>query len=271
MKKSFVLLVAVCVSLLAAAPALAGMLEINGSTTVLPIAQIVAEQYMKEYPNTRISLSGGGSGNGIKAIIDGTTDIANSSRFIKQSEVDQAVAKGRYPVPFAVAYDALTPVVHPSNPVSNLTLAQLKDIYLGKFKNWSELGGDNRPIVVISRDTSSGTYESWSEIVLKGERVFPGAQLLASSGAVATAVAANRNAVGYVGIGYLNPSVKAVAVEGVVGSAETAMNGTFPIARALFVFTAGWPKGETMHFINYLLHPEKGQPLVKQAGFVPLY
>jgi phosphate transport system substrate-binding protein len=263
MKKSFVLLAAAILSLLTFTPALAGMLEINGSTTVLPIAQMVAEQYMKDYPETRISISGGGSGNGIKAIIDGTTDIANSSRFIKQSEVD--------PVPFAIAYDALTPVVHPTNPVGNLTLAQLKDIYMGKIKNWSELGGDNRPIVVISRDTSSGTYESWSEIVLKGERVFPGAQLLASSGAVATAVAANKNAVGYVGIGYVNPSVKAVAVEGIVGSAETAMNGTFPIARALFVFTAGWPKGEAMHFINYLLNPEKGQPLVKQAGFVPLY
>ena len=119
----------------------AGSINMDGSTTVLPIAQKVAEAYMKEHPDVNISVSGGGSGNGIKAIIDGTTDIANSSRFIKDEEVKLAVEKGAYPVPFAVAYDCIVPVVHPSNSVENLTLEQLKAIYMGKINNWKEVGG----------------------------------------------------------------------------------------------------------------------------------
>ena len=180
----------------------AGKIIIKGSTTVLPIAQKVAEAYMKQNPDVKISISGGGSGNGIKALIDGSTDIANSSRFIKPEEVKLAVEKGRYPVPFAVAYDCIVPVVHPSNSANNLTMAQMKDIYMGKIKNWKEIGGPDRPVVVISRDTSSGTYEVWDEKVMKKERVFPGALLQASNGAIVQAVAKNKNAIGYIGLGY---------------------------------------------------------------------
>ncbi len=143
--------------------AFGGSIQIKGSTTVLPIAQKVAETFMKEHPEIRISISGGGSGNGIKALIDGTTDIADASRFIKIKEVKMALDKGRYPVPFAVAYDCIIPVVHPKNPVSNLTIKQLRDIYTGRIKNWKELGWVNKRIVVISRDTSSGTYEVWEK------------------------------------------------------------------------------------------------------------
>ncbi len=250
---------------------MAETLVIKGSTTVLPITQKVAEAYMKEFPNVNVSISGGGSGNGIKAIIDGTTDIANSSRFIKDSEVKQAVNNGAYPVPFSVAYDCIIPVVHPSNPINDLTLDQLQAIYMGKVKNWKDIGGDDRPIVVISRDTSSGTYEVWEEKVLRKERVFPGALLQASSGAVVQGVANNKNAVGYIGLGYLTDSVKAVSVNGIVGSEETTLSGAFAISRPLFIFTRGWPEGTTVHFINYLLNPEKGQKLVKEAGFVPLF
>jgi phosphate transport system substrate-binding protein len=249
----------------------AGNIVIKGSTTVLPIAQKVAEAYMKENPDVSISISGGGSGNGIKAIIDNTTDLANSSRFIKDKEVQLATTKGQYPVPFAVAYDCIVPVVHPSNTITDLTLDQLKAIYKGEIKNWNQVGGPDRPIVVISRDTSSGTYEVWEEKVLKNERVYPGALLQASNGAVAQAVAKNKNAVGYIGIGYLNDDVKTVSVGGIVGSAETTLNGTFPISRPLFMFTNNWPIGDIAKFINYVMHPEKGQKLVKDAGFVPLY
>ena len=143
----------------------AGNIVIKGSTTVLPIAQKVAEAYMKEHPDVKISISGGGSGNGIKALIDGSTDIADSSRFIKTKEVELAVKNGRYPVPFAVAYDCIIPVVHPSNTMKNITMQQLKEIYMGKTKNWKDVGGPDMPIVVISRDTSSGTYEVWEEKV----------------------------------------------------------------------------------------------------------
>ena len=249
----------------------AGNIVIKGSTTVLPIAQKVAEAYMKEHPDVKISISGGGSGNGIKALIDGSTDIADSSRFIKEKEVKLAIERGAYPVPFAVAYDCIVPVVHPSNSVTNITMQQLKDIYMGKIKNWKEIGGPDRKIVVISRDTSSGTYEVWHEKVLKKQRVFPGALLQASNGAVAQAVANNKNAIGYIGLGYVDNSVKGLMVNRIKGSEETTLNGTYPISRPLYMFTPGWPKGDTVNFINYVTHPQKGQKLVRATGFVPLY
>ena len=249
----------------------AGNIVIKGSTTVLPIALKVAEVYMKANPDVRISLSGGGSGNGIKALIDGSTDIADSSRFIKDKEVKLAVEKGSYPVPFAVAYDCIVPVVHPSNSMSNLSMDQLKAIYRGEIKNWNEIGGPDRKVIVISRDTSSGTYEVWHEKVMKKERVYPGALLQASNGAIVQAVAKNKNAIGYIGLGYMNKDVKALSVDRVVGSAETTLNGTYPISRPLYMFTTGWPTGDTLNFINYVLHPQKGQKYVSDAGYVPLY
>lgn len=249
----------------------AGNIVIKGSTTVLPIAQKTAEAYMKQNPDVKISISGGGSGNGIKALIDGSTDIADSSRFIKDKEVKLAVKNGQYPVPFAVAYDCIVPVVHPSNTMTNITMAQLKDIYMGKIKNWKDIGGPDRPIVVISRDTSSGTYEVWHKKVLKKKRVFPGALLQASNGAVSQAVAKNKNAIGYIGIGYMDAGVKPLTVDGVKGTSETTLDGSFPISRPLFMFTPGWPKGDTLNFINFVLHPQKGQKLVSGAGYVPLY
>jgi phosphate transport system substrate-binding protein len=238
---------------------------------VLPIAQKVAEAYMKQNPDVKISISGGGSGNGIKAIIDGSTDIADSSRFIKDKEVKLAVEKGRYPVPFAVAYDCIVPVVHPSNQVMNITMQQLKSIYKGDIKNWKEIGGPDRPVVVISRDTSSGTYEVWHEKVMEKERVFPGALLQASNGAIVQAVSKNKNAIGYIGLGYLDKSVKDLMVDRVKGSAETTLNGLFPVSRPLYMFTPGWPKDDVLKFINFVVHPEKGQKYVGEAGFVPLY
>jgi phosphate transport system substrate-binding protein len=271
MKKKGLFIILLALMVMFSTAALAENLVIKGSTTVLPITQKVAEAYMKENPDVNISISGGGSGNGIKAIIDGTTDIANSSRFIKDSEVKLAIENGAYPVPFSVAYDCIVPVVHPSNPVNNLSLDQLKDIYMGKVRNWKEVGGNDHPVVVISRDTSSGTYEVWEEKVLNKERVFPGALLQASNGAVVQGVANNKNGIGYIGLGYLTDNVKAISVNGIVGSEETTLNGVFPVSRPLFIFTRGWPEAVTAHFINYMLNPEKGQKLVKEAGFVPLF
>ena len=272
MKKNVIVIMACLVAgLFAANMAWAGNIVIKGSTTVLPIAQKVSEAYMKQNPNVKISISGGGSGNGIKALIDGSTDIADSSRFIKQKEVDLAVKKGVYPVPFAVAYDCIVPVVHPSNSIVNITMEQLKEIYMGKVKNWKEIGGPDQPVVVISRDTSSGTYEVWHEKVMKKERVYPGALLQASNGAVCQAVAKNKNAIGYIGLGYVNKDVKALMVNRIAGSAETTLNGTYPISRPLFMFTPGWPKGDVLNFVNFVMNPEKGQKYVSEAGYVPLY
>jgi phosphate transport system substrate-binding protein len=269
---AFILAVGSFISLIAdVAPGAEESITINGSTTVLPIAQKVAEAYMKENPQVKISVSGGGSGNGIKALIDGMTQIGMSSRFLKDSEVKLALEKGVYPVPFAVAYDCIVPVVHPSNPIGDVTLDQLKAIYQGQITNWKTLGGPDLQIVVVSRDTSSGTYEVWEEKVMKKERVFPGALLQASSGAIVQAVSKNKYAIGYVGIGYVDATVKALSVGGIPGNETTTLDGTYPISRPLYMFTRGWPEGAVLHFMNYILNPQKGQKLVKEAGFVPLY
>jgi phosphate transport system substrate-binding protein len=264
-------IVVVLTLVIGAAPVLAENLVIKGSTTVLPIAQKVVEAYMKEHPDVKISLSGGGSSNGIKALIDNSTDIADASRFIKDKEVKMAVEKGIYPVPFAIAYDSIIPVVHPSNPLTNVTMDQLKAIYKGEITNFKDIGGPDLQIVVCSRDTSSGTYETWEGKVMKKERVTPRAQVMASNGAIVQAVSKNKYAIGYIGIGYLNPSVKALTVDSIQGTEETTLDGTFPISRPLFMFTNGWPKGEVLNFINYVLNPKKGQNHVADSGYVRLY
>ena len=211
-------------------------LVVNGSTTVLPIGQATAEAFMKKNPNVNISISGGGSGNGIKALIDKTTQIAMSSRQMKKEEIELAKSKGVNPVEHKVAIDALTPVVHPVKPSGEPHHEQLSLIYQGKIRNWKEVGGKDLQIVVISRDTSSGTYESWQEKILHKEKVSPRAQLQASSGAVVQAVSKNRYAIGYIGIGYLNKNVKAVTVNGVVANDANALKGPIP-SPGLFIIT----------------------------------
>ena len=255
---------------LTATQALSARLVLKGSTTVLPVAQVISEAYMDTNPEVKISLSGGGSGNGIKSIIDATADIGNASRFIKGKETRMAVEKGVTPVAHRIALDCIVPVVHPENPVKNLTLDQLKKIYLGKIKNWSEVGGEKRKIVVISRDSSSGTFDAWRSLVMKKERVTPRALTQPSNGGLVTQVATTKGAIAYIALGYLNPEVKSVAVNGVRGSAETTLNGRYPISRPLFMFTNGWPKGETLSFINFILS-KRGQELVEEAGSIALY
>jgi len=271
MRRMGMVMLAAALAVFTAGAATAGNLVIKGSTTVLPIAQKTAEAFMKENPEVRISISGGGSGNGIKALIDGTCDLANSSRFIKKSEIELAVGRGVYPVPFRIAYDCIVPVVHPSNPIANLTVDQLRALYKGEIRNWKEVGGPDREVVVISRDTSSGTYEVWEEKVLQGQKVYPGALLQASNGAIVQTVAKNKNAIGYIGLGYLTAEVKMLSVNGVVGSETTTLDGTFPISRPLFMFTPGWPNEEVTRFLNFVLSPAKGQKLVRESGFIPLY
>jgi phosphate transport system substrate-binding protein len=244
-------------------------LTIQGSSTVLPIAQKAAEVYM-ENNDVNISVRGGGSGNGIAALIDGTTDIADASRFIKESEVKNAVENGYYPVPHRVAMDGIAVVVHPSNSVEGLTLEQIKQIYTGEVTNWSEFGGADKEIVVVSRDSSSGTFEVFNEIAVGGERVTPNALLQASNGAIVSVVSDTEGAIGYIGLGYLDDSTKAIKVNGVAPSNATVASGEFPIARPLFMFTDGWPEGLTARFINFVLSAE-GQKIVEEQGFVPLH
>ncbi|MBI5524081.1 MAG: phosphate ABC transporter substrate-binding protein [Desulfarculus sp.] len=243
--------------------------SITGSTTVLPVAQKAAEVFMKKNPQVNVTVAGTGSGDGIKAIIDRTCDIGNSSRQMKDKEQALAKEKGVDVKEFTVALDCIVPVVNPVNPVKDLSMAQLKEIYTGKIKNWKEVGGEDKPVVVVSRDSSSGTFEVWNEMVLKKERVRPDAQLQASNGAVAQAVAGNKYAIGYVGIGYLNPKVKALTVGGVMASPETARNKTYPVARGLYMYTCGEPQGQTKAYLDFVLSPE-GQKLAQGEGFVPV-
>lgn len=269
MKKSL-LIVLVSVALIFSGSAWAGKIEIKGSTTVLPIAQKIEAAYKSVNPDVSINLSGGGSSNGIKALIDGMTDIANASRFIKGKEVKHAVEKDIYPVPFRVAYDCIVPVVHPSNPVNNITKAQLKDIYMGKIKNWKDLGGKDTSIVVISRDSSSGTFDCWKSVVMEKERVIPSALTVPSNGGLVQAVSTTEGALGYIALGYVDKSIKTLTVNGIKGSASTTLDGSYPISRPLFMFTNGWPEGDTLKLINYILSPA-GQKVVESAGSIPVF
>lgn len=247
----------------------AGNIAAKGSTTVLPVVQAEAEAFMKKYPAIGVSLSGGGSGDGIKALIDKTTDIANSSRELRPEEISLAKTKGIQPVAHAIAVDAIVPVVHPQNKIRNLTIDQLSQIYQGKIRNWKDVGGDNLPIIVVSRDSSSGTFASWGELVLHKARVTPRAQMQASSGAIVQLVAKNKHAIGYIGMGYLNSAVGAVSVDGVEATVATALSGKYPVSRHLYMITRGAPRGNTASFIQFILSPE-GQKIVADVGFVPV-
>lgn len=242
---------------------------IKGSTTVLPVAQGTLEAFMKKNPQVQMSLSGGGSGEGIKALIDKTTDIATSSREIKKEEITLAQTKGIKPVAHVVAHDAIIPVVHPKNKVGNLSIDQLSQIYQGKITNWKEVGGEDLKIVVISRDSSSGTFESWDHFVMKKAKVTPRAQMLASNGAIVTAIAKNRYAIGYLGIGYINKSVKPLQVNGVTASVQTALSKEYPLSRELYMYTDGDAKGDVAKYLGFVKSAE-GQKIVVKEGFVPL-
>jgi phosphate transport system substrate-binding protein len=174
-----------------------------------------------------------------------------------------------YPMMWFIANDAISPIVNPANPVSDLTVAQLKDIYSGAITNWSQVGGAPASILVVSRDSSSGTYGSWNDLLLTGAAVTTGAVYTSSNADVANEVAGNPNAIGYVGLGYLNASVKAVAVQGVLATVQTALDRTFPIARPLFMVTNGFPSGNVLAVLTWVLS-DAGQQLVLDAGFAPI-
>jgi len=242
---------------------------IEGSTTVFPIAQKTAEEYMKKNPDVSISVRGGGSGVGIASLIDGAVQIGASSRYIKTGEIARAQSKGVNPKGTIVAMDGLAVIVNPANSVSGLTRAQVKDIYTGKVSDWKQVGGTPGKITVVSRDTSSGTYEAFGELVLQKQKVRPDALLQASNQAVAELVAKTPTAIGYVGLGYISARVKALAIDGVIPSAETVLANKYPVSRPLFMYTNGAPTGAVKAYLDFVLSPA-GQKLVAEIGFVPL-
>ncbi len=243
-------------------------ITMNGSTTVFPIAQRAAEVYMDAHLNVTISVEGTGSGNGIAALIDKTTDIANSSREIKAEEVDKAKANGVNPYETPIALDALSIVIHPSNPVNNLTQDQVKKIYTGEITNWKDVGGPDLYIVVVSRDSSSGTYEAFIELALgKDTKITDKALSQASNQVVKNTVATTEGAIGYIGLGYVDESVKAISFEGVTPNKENALNKTYPLSRYLYMYTNGEPTGAVKEFIDFVLG-EEGQIIAEEVGFI---
>lgn len=256
---------------LSAAPAGAQKnIVLDGSTTVGPIAKAFADYY-KEKSGVGATISESGSGNGVKSLINGACDIANMSRFMKDSEFKTCVEKGILPVAHVVAFDGLAVVVNPANKVSALTDAQIADIYTGKISNWKQLGGDDAEIVVISRDTNSGTYETFNELILRKKAVVKGAEYVGSNGQAKTRVASTKNAIAYVGLGFVDDTVKTLSVDGILPSAKTIVSGKYPIARPLFMFTNGYPKMGSAVYDFVTLHlTEEGREIVKDLGYIPV-
>lgn len=244
-------------------------ITMSGSTTVFPIAQMAAEVYMDENPDVFISVRGGGSGVGISDIIMGRVDMANASRAIKTSEIKQAKENGVNPVGTIIANDGIAIIVNPSCGLTDITKEQVKKIFTGEINNWKQLGGASMPIVAISRDVASGTFEVFKELVLKGSKVKDDALLLASNNAVATNVADTPGAIGYVGFGFLSDKVKALKVEGIAPTEKSVNDKSYSISRPLYVYTNGTPKGEIKDFLEFILSDE-GQKIVKETGYIPL-
>ncbi|MCX7911819.1 MAG: phosphate ABC transporter substrate-binding protein [Dehalococcoidales bacterium] len=263
---------------------LSGSFKIIGSNTVTPLSSVWAENFMKMHPKVSIAVSGPGTGVGIASLIDGTTDICQASRLITAKEIEQAQAKGVNPYEIQIASDALSVIVHPSNPVSELTIEQLSAIYTGKITNWKEVGGNDAAIVVLSRDTNSGTHAFFKEHVVqmqglptadKGLEYGGKVLMLPSTEEGVSQVAGNANAIFYAGLGYVNDKVKTIAIKktatdpAVKPSVATTLDGTYPIARPLLFYTNGAPTGVIKAFIDYCLS-EEGQKVVLEAGFIPV-
>ncbi|MFO8007490.1 MAG: PstS family phosphate ABC transporter substrate-binding protein [Candidatus Brocadiia bacterium] len=269
------LALAVCaVLLLPAAPGVHAQMQratiaCDGSTTVGPIAKAFAEYYMDRNPDVNVTVSETGSGDGARALISGSCDIADMSRFMKEKEFTAAVENGVYPVAHAVAMDGIAIVVHPSNPIDGLTVEQVRAVYQGTITNWSELGGPNRPIVKISRDTSSGTYETFYKLVMQKEDIV-GAEYVQSNGAARARVSNTPAAIGYVGLGFAE-GVKALRINGVEPTPITVATGTYPVSRPLFMVTDGYPKlGSHVHRFITLYLTRDGQSIIEDIGFVPV-
>ncbi|MDD3065033.1 MAG: PstS family phosphate ABC transporter substrate-binding protein [Endomicrobiaceae bacterium] len=243
-------------------------ITLEGSTTVLPIAQRAAEEMMDANDKIEISVRGGGSGVGINSLIAKKCDIAMASRSIKDSELQKAASNGVQPKAHVVAMDGIAVVVNDANPVRKLSKAQVRDIYTGKISNWSEVGGNNEKIVVVSRDSASGTFEAFGELALNKAKVRADALMQASNQAVATTVKNTKSAIGYVGIGYLK-GLADVAIDGVNASVETVLSGKYPYSRPLFMYSNGPAKGEAKEYLDFILSQD-GQALVTREGFVGL-
>jgi len=256
-------------------------IENKGSDTIVNLALAWAEKYQGDHSDVRISVTGGGSGTGIAALVNGTVDLANASRKIKDEEIAEAQSNGVEPVEHIIARDAIAVIVNPNNPVSELTLQQISDIYSGKYMNWTEVGGEDRPIVRLSRETNSGTHVYFLETVLRlgnsdDKTLFAmETLLLPSSEGIISEVRDNPNAIGYDGLGYVPDDLKTIAIANETGSAyvlpsiETVNDKSYAIARDLYMYTNGEPTGIVKEYLDWILSDE-AQLIVAELGFVPV-
>ena len=286
MRRSLSLLLLLCASLLACTSnsqpdnRAANKIQNSGSDTIVNLALAWAERYQTVNAEMRVSVTGGGSGTGISSLINGTTDIANASRLITAQEIDLAKQHGFTPVEFVIARDAIGVIVNPSNPVSQLTLKQISAIFRGEINNWKIVGGEDRPIVRVSRETNSGTHVYFLETVVrlgnsKDKTIFASdTLLLPSSEGIISEVGDNPNAIGYDGLGYLTPQVKTLAIarndgsQFVLPSIESVKAKTYPIARDLYMYTKNQPTGSIKNYIDWILTAE-AQKIVSDLGFIP--
>jgi phosphate transport system substrate-binding protein len=253
----------------------------KGSDTIVNLALAWAEKYQAEHPDVSISVTGGGSGTGIAALLNKTVDIANASRQMQPEEIQKAKADGFDPVEFVIARDAIAVIVNPTNPVSRLTMQQISDIYSGKINNWSQVGGQDRPIVRLSREVNSGTHVYFRDTVIRlgdknNKTLFAtDTLLLPSSEGIISELRLNPNAIGYDGLGYVPSDLKMVAVAKdasgpyVLPSIATVNDKSYPVARDLYMYTAGQPSGAVKTYLDWIVTPE-AQSIVADLGFVPI-
>jgi phosphate transport system substrate-binding protein len=258
-----------------AKPALAGTVTVKGSDTMVVLGQRWAEEYMKSHPSTTIQVTGGGSGTGISALINGTTDVCEASRAMKEAEKKQLADKaGAPPVEITVAKDGLSVYVNDSNPINELTMDQLKQIFTGKVENWKQVGGPDARIIPYSRENSSGTYVFFKEHVLQNADYTPRAQAMPGTAAVVNAVVKEKFGIGYGGAAYAK-GIKVLKVKKDAGSAaiapedKTIKDGTYPLSRPLFFYVRAKPSAEIKAFTDWVLSPA-GQGIVTKVGYFPI-
>ena len=250
-------------------------LTVKGSDTMVQLAQSWADEFMKANPNIAVTVTGGGSNTGIAALVSKGTDIANASRPMKAEETEAAKKNQVDAKEFVVAQDALSIVVNPANPIAELTMAQLKDIYTGKITNWKELGGMDARIVANGRESSSGTYTFFLEHVLNKEPFATGVLASPATNQIVDNVSQDKGGIGYIGLGYVNDKVKAVPIKkdaaskAVHGEVATVLDGSYSLSRPLYEYTVGEPTGAVKTWLDWVKGPE-GQKLVEKLGYVPI-
>lgn len=279
MKQAIAILTTAAAIVLGASAQAAEQLVLDGSTTVGPIAKAFAEHFMALDKDVSVTVGESGSGNGAKSLINKTCDIAAMSRFMKDSEFKAAVENGVLPVAHVIALDGIAIITHPSNPAAGLTVQQVRDIYSGKIANWKELGGPDREIIVVTRDTNSGTYETFYGLVMEHkrdgqdvkEKIKAGAETVGSNGAARQRVQSTEGAIAYVGLGFLDRTVKALKINEIECVPVNVQTGIYPISRPLYLFTNGYPAlgGNVYRFVTLHLG-KKGHEIVESLGFVPV-